>query len=112
MLQQPQEPQPWQNQQNHPHQPHDEENPEHLRKHYFSPTRSYCVETAVAPCGVVIAWTSFDISESPINILRYLETIYPTPESRPIYICIDKACLVLRTAIANGFWEEWKRQLV
>ena len=109
MLQRPQELQPWQNQQNHPHQPHDEENPENIRKHFFSPARSYCVETVVAPCGVVIAWMKFYKSESPTNILNYLETLYPTPESRPAYICIDKACLVLRTAIANGSWEEWKK---
>ena len=108
MLQRPQELQPWQIQQNHPHQPHDEENTENVRKHFFSPARSYCVETVVAPCGVVIAWTRFDKSESPTNILNYLKTIYPTPESRPAYICIDKACVVLRTAIANGSWEEWK----
>lgn len=109
MLQRPQERQPWQNQENHPHQPHDEENPEHVRKHFFSPARSYCVETVVAPCGVVIAWTKFEKSESPTNILAYLAEIYPTPESRPSYICIDKACMVLRTAIANGSWEEWKK---
>ena len=109
MLQQPEELQPWQIQQNHPHQPHDEENPEQVRKHFFSPARSYCVETVVAPCGVVIGWTKFDKSESPTNILNYLETIYPTPESRPAYICIDKACLVLRTAIANGSWNKWKK---
>ncbi|EDR13485.1 uncharacterized protein LACBIDRAFT_308467 [Laccaria bicolor S238N-H82] len=27
--------------------------------------------------------------------------------TRPDYICIDKACLVLRTSIQNGSWEEW-----
>ena len=109
MLQRPQELQPWQTQLNHPHQPHDEENSEHVRKHFFSPARYYCVETVVAPCGVVISWTKFDKSESPTNILNYLDTIYPTPESRPSYICIDKACLVLRTGIANGSWGEWKK---
>jgi hypothetical protein len=110
MLQRPQELQPWQNEQNHPHQPHDEEgNEEHVRKHFFSPARSYCVETVVAPCGVVIAWTKFEKAESPTNILNYLEKIFPTPESRPAYICIDKACQVLRTSIANKSWEEWKK---
>jgi hypothetical protein len=110
MLQRPQELQPWQNQQNHPVQPHDEEIPEpSIRKHFFSPARSYCVETIVAPCGVVIAWTKFDKAESPTNILNFLETIYPTPESRPSYICIDKACQVLRTSISNGSWEVWKK---
>ncbi|KAF8227596.1 hypothetical protein L208DRAFT_1295916, partial [Tricholoma matsutake] len=28
----------------------------------------------------------------------------------PAYICIDKACLVLCTSIANGSWESiWKK---
>ena len=113
MLQHPEELQPWQNRQNlqiHPRQPHDDdENPPPRQKHFFSPARSYCVETVVAPCGVVIAWTKFDKSESTTNILNYLEKIFPTPESRPAYICIDKACRVLRTSIANGSWEEWKK---
>lgn len=108
MLQRPQELQPWQTEQNHPHQPHDEESADIVRKHFFSPARFYCVETIVAPCGVVIAWTKFDKSESPTHILNFLETIYPTSESRPSYICIDKACQVLRTSIANGSWDEWK----
>ena len=99
MLQRPEELQPWQNRQNlqiHPCQPHDDdENPPPRQKHFFSPARSYCVETVVAPCGVVIAWTKFDKSESTTNILNYLEKIFPTPESRPAYICIDKACRVL-----------------
>jgi hypothetical protein len=109
MLQRPQEPQPWQTQQNRPHQPHDEEAPDLVRKHFFSPARSYCVETIVAPCGVVIAWTKFERSESPTNILNFLKTIYPTLESRPSYICIDKACQVLRTCIAKRSWDEWKK---
>ena len=38
-----------------------------------------------------------------------MESVYPTEESRPDYICIDKACIVLRTAITNGSWEQtWK----
>jgi hypothetical protein len=63
------------------------------------------VETICAPCGIVIAWTKFAKSESPTNILNFLETVYPTEESHPDYICIDKACLVLCTAIANGKWK-------
>ena len=108
MLQRPQDLQDWQSQINHPHQPHDEETSDHARTHYFSPARYYCVETIVAPCGVIIAWTKFDKSKSPTNILNYLRTIYPTPESQPAYICIDKACLVLWTSIANESWDEWK----
>jgi hypothetical protein len=93
----------------YPHQPHDEEIPNHVQTHFFSPARYYCVETIVAPCGVVIAWTKFDKSESPTKILDFLGTIYPDVDSRPSYVCIDKACLVLRTSIANGSWEEWKK---
>ena len=90
-------------------QPHDQDVPEHQKKNYFSPNRFYCVETICAPCGTVIAWTKFVKSESPTNILNFLANIYPTEDSRPDYICIDKACLVLRTCISNGSWEEWKK---
>jgi hypothetical protein len=38
-----------------------------------------------------------------------LEEFFPTEESRPAYICIDKACQVVRTAISNGSWNTWKK---
>ena len=67
------------------------------------------METICAPCGVVIAWTKFDKSESPTNILNWLGTVYPDPETRPSYVCIDKACQVLRTVVAQGNrWGSWK----
>jgi hypothetical protein len=66
------------------------------------------VETICAPCGVVRAWTKFAKAESPTNILNWLQSVYPNVEERPDYICIDKACLVLRTAISNGSWNIWK----
>src|SRR6266498_794453 len=81
-----------------------------LRSIYFGPSRFYCVETICAPCGTVIAWAKFARAESPTNILQFLETVYPTEESRPDYICIDKACAVLRTAIVDGSWDTiWKK---
>jgi hypothetical protein len=89
-------------------QPHDEPAPARRRGNYFIAPRFYCVETICAPCGVVIAWTKFARAESPTNILNFLQTIYPTEYSRPDYICIDKACLVLRTAITNGSWNMWQ----
>ena len=91
-------------------QPHDEPAPDvQPSKNYFRAGRFYCVETICAPCGVVIAWTKFDKSESPTQILNFLESVYPTEESRPDYVCIDKACAVLRTCITNGSWERgWK----
>ena len=87
----------------------DEATSEIHRRNYFTPSHFYCVETICAPCGIVIAWAKFAKSISPTNILNFLETIYPTEESRPAYICIDKACLVLQTAISNGSWDAvWK----
>ena len=92
ILQCPGERQPWQGSARSAIQcPHDEDAPESVRqKNYFSPNQFYCVETIVAPCGVVIAWTKFDKAESPTNILKFLEEIFPTEESHPAYICIDK----------------------
>jgi hypothetical protein len=109
-LQRPGENLPWQPAAHVNMQPHDESTPETGRKNYFTPSRFYCVETICAPCGTVIAWAKFSKSESPTNILNFLETVFPTEESRPAYICIDKACMVLRTALANGKWDEvWKK---
>lgn len=90
---------------------HDVDNaePQTTRDNFFTAARFYCVETICAPCGVVIAWTKFAKSESPTNILNFLERVFPTAELRPNYICIDKACAVLRTAYANGSWDRiWK----
>jgi len=67
------------------------------------------VETICAPCDVVIAWAKFANAESPTNILQFLETTYPTEESQPDYICIDKGCMLLHSALANGSWDIWKR---
>jgi len=90
-------------------QPHDQPAPEVQYATYFMPRRFYCVETICAPCGTVIAWAKFANSESPTNIMGFLETVYPTEESRPDYICIDKACLVLSHSIASGSWERWSK---
>jgi hypothetical protein len=82
--------------------PHDEDMPEKKYSNYFTPHRFYCVETICAPCGVVTAWAKFATSESPSNILGFLETVYPTEESCPDYICIDKACAVLHHCITHA----------
>jgi hypothetical protein len=74
------------------------------------PSKTYCVETICAPCGVVVAWAKFVKAESPSNILNFLEQTFPTEDSRPDYICIDKACLVLRTSLVNGSWQQtWSK---
>jgi hypothetical protein len=111
VLQRPGERQEWQNVPNATiQQPHDDEvetQPTIKRKTYFSPNRSYCVETACAPCGVVIAWTKFPKSESPTNILNWLDELFPNKEDRPAYICIDKACQVFKTAVGSERWKDW-----
>ena len=96
---------------NRQQQPHDEvAAPNQQRNNYFNAARFYCVETICAPCVVVIAWTKFDKAESPTNILNFLNQVYPTKELHPNYVCIDKACLVLRTALNSmeDFWSSWK----
>ncbi|KIM87977.1 hypothetical protein PILCRDRAFT_63011 [Piloderma croceum F 1598] len=86
-------------------QPHDEDKiPERKKDNYFVPPRFYCVETLCAPCGAVHAWTLFDKSESPTQILEFLDAVYPTPDVRPDYICIDKGCKILHTTIVNRSW--------
>ena len=69
------------------------------RNNYFVASHFYYVETICAPCSAVIAWEKFDKAESPTNILNFLERVYLTEQSRPSYICIDKACQVLRTCV-------------
>ena len=81
--------------------------PERTNKNYFSPNRFYCVETLCAPCGTVIAWTKFAKSESPTKIMKFLNSVYPTNESQPAYICIDKACTVLKYIIGNSAYADW-----
>jgi hypothetical protein len=91
-------------------QAHDEDaTPARARDTYFMAPRFYCVETICAPCGVVIAWTKFARAESPTNILNFLQSVYPTEDSRPDYICIDKACQVLRTCVTNRSWDTWQK---
>jgi len=109
VLRRPGETLPWESASALHAQPHDEDMPEIRHSNYFTPRRFYCVETICAPCGVVIAWAKFANAESPDNILQFLQTVYPTEESRPAYICIDKACLVLRHSIANGSWNMWRK---
>ncbi|TFK58860.1 hypothetical protein BDN72DRAFT_873120 [Pluteus cervinus] len=79
-----------------------------LMKRHMETSVFYCVETVVAPCGVVIAWTLFDKAEAPTKILEFLGKVFPTPDSKPDYVCIDKACAVLRTAVASRHWGIWK----
>lgn len=116
MISRPNEHLPWQNRrtaeepQAHDTPPDDDDDGEpHQREHYFGPAKFYCTETACYPCGVGIAWTLFNTSESPNKILSFMERTFDTPESRPSFICIDKGCQVFRSAVKNGsFATTWK----
>ncbi|KAF8233547.1 hypothetical protein L208DRAFT_1555270, partial [Tricholoma matsutake] len=105
ITQRPAENLPWISRNEQTEQPHDEPMEETEHKNYFSAPSFYCVEIICAPCGVVVAWAKFPKAESPTNILAFLEKVFHTEESRPDYICIDKACLVLQTVLRNGSWE-------
>jgi hypothetical protein len=108
MLNRRQENLPWSSKSDHEHQPHDQPAPDQAKtKHFFGPATFYCVETICAPCGVVVAWAKFAKSESESNILAFLNQVYPQKELRPNYICIDKACRVLKHIVAQGHWDEW-----
>jgi hypothetical protein len=75
---------------------------------YFVRSCVYCVETLCTPCDDVYAWTLFDKPESPINIQNFLDAVCPIPDVRPDYICVDKGCMILHTAITNGSQNIWK----
>jgi hypothetical protein len=106
-LRRPDETWPWMPAIPHGVQPHDEEERPARDRDHFTPPRIYCVETICAPCGVVVGWSKFMKAESPINILAFLQSIYPEKDNRPQYICIDKACMVLRTCAVTPRWTEW-----
>ena len=108
MLRRPGENVDWLPNLQHNSLPHDGPVPsDRENKHYFSPNRFYCVETVCAPCGAVIAWSKFAKSESPTKIMNFLNCLYPTKESRPAYICIDKACTVLKFIANNDAYADW-----
>jgi hypothetical protein len=89
-------------------QPPDQPSPEPKKlKHFFGPATFYCVETISCPCGVVEAWAKFARAESESNILAFMKKVYPTKESCPDYICIEKACKLLKHMAAQGHWDEW-----
>ncbi|KAM6489956.1 hypothetical protein JOM56_002878 [Amanita muscaria] len=106
-LRRPDETWPWMPAAPHQVQAHDEEPQASRIRDCFLPPRVYCVETICAPCGVVVAWAKFHNAESPTNILEFLQAVYPEKDQRPAYICIDKACMVLKTVVNQNKWVPW-----
>jgi hypothetical protein len=99
---------PWSSKTNSETQPHDEPAPEIKKiQHFFGPATFYCVETICLPCGLVVAWAKFAKSESESNILAFMNNVYPNKCLHPHYICIDKACRVLKHISAQGHWDDW-----
>jgi hypothetical protein len=59
---------PWMQQRSSNQQPHDQEaNDSQSNKDHFIPSRTYCVETLCAPCGVVVAWTNLQRQSHPLT---------------------------------------------
>ena len=79
-----------------------------MPNNYFVAGHFYCVETITLLCGVVIAWTKCDKAESPTKIMDFLDNVFPTADSRPDYVCLDKACQVLQYAVGSGRWNIWQ----
>lgn len=76
-------------------------------QHTWQYRHIHCLETVTRPCGCILAWTKFATSESPTNIIRMIEEIFPNPDSRPSYIVIDKACRILVMLISRGLQGAW-----
>lgn len=81
-------------------------------QHTWQYRHIHCLETVTRPCGCIVAWAKFPTSESPTNIVHMLEEIFPTAESRPSYITIDKACRILAMRGQRAAWFETSRFLV
>lgn len=75
------------------------------RTNYFTPGRFYCIELMVNPCGVPVAWTLFDRSESPTQIISFINAVHTRPADKSQYYCIDKACQVVRRLVSTGQWK-------
>jgi len=78
-------------------------------KHTWSYRHIHVIEVVTWPCGCPIAWAKFPNSESPTNIINMVTELYPTEDSRPTFITIDKACRVLATLQARGLADAWFR---
>jgi len=55
----------------------------------------------------VIAWAKFPVSESPTNIIQVITNLFPTADSCPTYIVVDKACRILGTLLLTGAADTW-----
>ncbi|KAF8320179.1 uncharacterized protein EI90DRAFT_2939540, partial [Cantharellus anzutake] len=67
----------------------------------------HCLEIVTRPCGCVIAWAKFPVSESPTNIIQMSTNLFPTADSHPTYIVVDKACRILGTLLSTGAADTW-----
>ncbi|KAF8299627.1 hypothetical protein DL93DRAFT_2189558 [Clavulina sp. PMI_390] len=70
----------------------------------------HVIELVVRPCGCPLAWTKFPSSESPTLIIELLYTLYPTAESYPTFIALDKACRVVYSMLARRVIGPWKAE--
>jgi hypothetical protein len=47
------------------------------------------------------------IAGDPNRALAFLNQVYPSMDLHPDYICIDKACRLLKHIVAQGQWNTW-----
>ena len=66
-----------------------------------------CIHWTYTACNLHHGWALFAKSESPTKILKFLGNVFPELESCPDFVCIDKACLVVKTVTQNPEWEYW-----
>ncbi|PPQ91311.1 LOW QUALITY PROTEIN: hypothetical protein CVT25_006598 [Psilocybe cyanescens] len=58
---------------------------------------------------VVLLRHGQNLQDQNPNILAFINKVYLAKESRPYYICVDKACTVLKHIAAQGHWDEWSQ---
>jgi hypothetical protein len=74
----------------------------------FRARKVFCIETIQWSCGFPIAWGKCYDSESPSQVLKFINDIWhPRADSRPAFIIYDNACKLLPHIIAQGWHDFW-----
>lgn len=85
--------------------------------HRYRAAEIYCVETIQFACSVPIGWGKCYRSESPSQVLAFLNRIFELLGFRPSFIAYDNACSLLAhifgsAPIANRSWHNTTRFIV
>lgn len=77
-------------------------------KHTFRAQKVYCIETLQWACGTPIAWTKCYRSESPTQIIQFLNNVWKDhPELKPGFLAYDSACKALRYVAGRDDEHHW-----